>query len=95
MENVAKEIASLGIGMQEHVEGKEESILCQVSTKAYPGSFLTHRLAKGVVKPVQITWPMSYIEFIKRGEDLTSPTGRYEGFLPNQAQALFKMTAPK
>jgi len=78
MENFAKEIGSLGIEMQEKVEGEEESILCQVSTKACMGKF---------------QWPMSYIEFIKRGSDPASPTDRYEGFLPNQAQVLFKMTA--
>ena len=73
MEALSKEIGSLGIKMQEQVEGDEDSTLCQVSTKAYS---------------------KSYIEFIKRGADPTSLTGRYEGFLPNQAQVLFKMTAP-
>lgn len=92
MENLRKEIESLGIPMQKIVEGEETSMLCQVSTKAYLGKFLTFDSQS---KPKKIKWPRSYIEFIKRGADPTSPTGRYEGFLPNQAKALFKMTAKK
>lgn len=92
MENLRNEIESLCIPMQEMVEGEETSILCQVSTKAYLGKFLTFDSQS---KPKKINWPRSYIEFIKRGPDPASPTGRYEGFLPKQAQTLFKMTAQK
>lgn len=80
MREFAKEIRKLGIPMKKKVEGRENSILCQTSTKAFIG---------------KANWPTSYIEFIKRGKDMSSPTGRYEGFIPNQAQALFKMTAKK
>lgn len=96
MENLSKEMESLGIKMQEQVEGAENSILCQTSTKAYPGKFKTYKKKNGNEyheEDIKIEWPRSYIEFIKRGADPASPTGRYEGFLPNQAQALFKMTA--
>lgn len=91
MGTLSKEIESLGIKMQEHVEGTEDSILCQTSTKAYSSTFRTFEGTEFR----KIKWPRSYIEFIKRGADLASPTGRYEGFLPDQAQVLFKMTAPK
>jgi len=94
MENFAKEIDGLGIQMQEKIEGDEESILCQVSTKACMGKFSAYQHKNGRAQNVKIEWPMSYIEFIRRGADTNSPTGRYEGFLPKQAQTLFKMTAP-
>lgn len=94
MRDLSKEIESLGIPMQEHAEGNEESILCQVSTKACKGKFSAYQHINGCAKNMKIEWPMSYIEFIKRGADTNSPTGRYEGFLPNQAKTLFKMTAP-
>lgn len=94
MENLSKEIESLGIKMQEQVEGNEDSILCQVSTKATEGLFGTYNKRNDLCFEIMpMKWPMSYIEFIKRGADPASPTGRYEGFLPNQAQTLFKMTA--
>lgn len=90
MEKFAEEIASLGIPMQESVEGAEGSMLRQVSTKAAIGT--TKTLHKKSGEPIEVEWPKTYVEFIERGPDPASPTGRFEGFIVEQATVLFDMT---
>src|SRR3989344_9476122 len=93
MKDFAERLRSSGFKMKDKAEGEEESLLCQTSTIASPNSFKIYD--EKTKQIANAAWPMSYIEFIRRGADPSSPTGRYEGFIPNQAQALFKMTAQK
>ena len=89
MEGFAQWLRNIGLPMKDVVEGRSGSKFRQTSTRAVTDicEVWGHKNHESFF----VEWPSSYVEFVERGVD--PETGlRFEGFLPNQAKQLFKMT---
>lgn len=90
MESFARMLHNIGLPMKDVVEGSPGSMLRQTSTRAVMDICETWT-NEGENRSSFMEWPGSYVEFVERGIDPNTGE-RFEGFLPNQAKQLFKMT---